>query len=120
MTKTSSLALAAAALIAVAGFSVPAFADDDSGTSFNDDLVTSALAERGIQVAGLAETATGNIRATVVLPDGSTEFQYFDGDSLQPLNSDGRSRVLSRLDVGVQPAQPGLNSLTWEDPPGND
>jgi hypothetical protein len=119
MTKTSSLTLAAAALVAVAGFSVPVFADDDAGTSFNDDLVASALAERGIQVAGLAETGFGTIRATVVLPDGTTEFQYFDS-SLQPLDSQkGNSRVLSKLDVGVEPVQPSLNSLTWEAPPSN-
>jgi hypothetical protein len=116
MTKTSSLAIAAAALVAVAGLSVPVLAEDDAGTSFNDDLVASALADRGIEVAGLAEEF-GKIRATVVLPDGSTEFQYFDADTLQPIgNRSGNTRVLSDLDVGAQPARSSVQSLTWVDP----
>jgi hypothetical protein len=120
MTKTSTLTLVAAALVATIGLAAPALADDDAGTSFNDDLVASALAERGINVLQLDESL-GKIRATVKLADGSTEFQYFDINSLQPIagpgeRSNGNTRVLSDLDVGVQPAAPVLNSLTWVDP----
>jgi hypothetical protein len=104
MTKTSSLTLAAAALVAVAGLSLPALAEDDSGTSFDDDLVAAALRDRGIDVIALAEYPE-KIRATVVLPDGSTAFRYFSIHSLQPVSGpgDGGSspRVLSRVDVGI-------------------
>jgi hypothetical protein len=118
MTKTSSLSLVAAALVAVAGLSVPALAEDDSGTSFDDDLVAAALADRGIDVVALAEYP-GKIRATVQLPDGSTEFQYFDETSLQPVSGPGagggNTRVLSELDVGVDHVAPvtDLRSLIY-------
>jgi hypothetical protein len=116
MTKTSSLTLVAAALVATIGFAAPALADDNSDTSFNDDLVAAALAERGIDVLQLDESL-GKIRATVRTADGSTEFQYFDINSLQPIAaSGGNTRVLSDLDVGIERAAPSLNSLTWVDP----
>jgi hypothetical protein len=122
MTKTSSLTLVAVAFASALTLAVPAIADDDAGTSFNDDLVKQSLAERGFDVIDLAE-APGKIRATVRLADGSTTFQYFDINSLQPLDaagSSGNSRVLTELDVGNRASVNGLNSLTWEDPPGND
>jgi hypothetical protein len=118
MTKTSSLSLVAAALVAVAGLSVPAMAEDDSGTSFDDDLIAAALAYRGVDVISLAEIPN-KIRATVQLPDGSTEFQYFDIHSLQPVAGPGEggsnTRVLSRLDVGADRVAPvnDLRSLTY-------
>ena len=122
MTKTSSLSIVAAALVAVAGFSVPAIAEDDSGTSFDDDLVAAALADRGVDVIALAETPT-KIRATVQLPDGSIEFQYFDINSLQPVSGpgegSGNTRVLSRLDVGVDRAAP-VNEYWWQSAIGPD
>jgi hypothetical protein len=124
MTKTSSLSLvAAAALVATLGVAAPVLAEDDAGTSFNDDLVASALAERGINAVQLDENF-GKIRATVQLADGSTEFQYFDIDTLQPIaasGGNGNSRVLSDLDVGVERAAPvGAQSLTWVDPDDQD
>ena len=118
MTKTSSLTLIAAALVATIGLAAPALAEDDAGTSFNDDLVQAALAERGVDALQLAENF-GKIRATVRLADGSIEFQYFDIDTLQPIEgpgAGGNTRVLSDIDVGVTPAAPSLNSLTWVDP----
>src|SRR5688572_6439409 len=102
MIKTSSLTLMAAALVAVAGLSVPALAEDDSGTSFDDDLVAAALADRGISVVELDEYP-GKIRATVRLADGSTAYRYFEIGSLQPVSGPGDegagARVLTRLDV---------------------
>jgi len=117
MNTTSSLTLTAAALVAVAGFSVPVFADDVADTSFNDDLVRATLAERGLEVSALAESFN-TIRATVTLPDGSSTFQYFDINTLQPVDgsSGGNTRVLSDLDVGPRTVEPSLNSLTWVDP----
>lgn len=117
MNKTSSLPLFGAAIVAtVVTLSAPAIAADSADTSFNDDLVRAALADRGIEATVLAENFN-KIRATVTLPDGSTEFQYFDIDTLQPVGAGGgNSRVLSRLDVGAEPKAPSLNSLTWVDP----
>jgi hypothetical protein len=117
MIKTSSLTLVAAALVAVAGFSVPALAEDDSGTSFDEDSVAAALADRGVDVIALAE-APGKIRATVRLPDGSTAFRYFDINSLQPVSGpgDGGSsapRVLTRVDVGVDRTAPA-DEYWWQ------
>ena len=78
---------------------------------------TGAMTEFRPYLERLDETF-GKIRATVRLADGSTEFQYFDINSLQPIavGSGGNIRVLSDLDVGVAPAAPSLNSLTWVDP----
>jgi hypothetical protein len=122
MTKTSSLTVLAAALVAAAGLSVPALAEDDSGTSFDDDLVAAALQERGIAVVALAEVPN-KIRATVRLPDGSTEFRYFDINSLQPVNGPGEgggnTRVLSRLDVGVDRTAPA-SEYWWQSTIGGD
>ena len=117
MTKTSSLALVAMALTAMVGFSLPATADDDAGTSFNDDLVAAGLADRGIKVADLAETAFGTVRASVVQPDGSIRFEYFDPDTLQPVTMSGdstKARVLSQLDTGSHASTAKVHSLTWE------
>ena len=122
MTKTSSLTLAAAALVAVAGLSVPALAEDDSGTSFDDDLVAAALRDRGVAVIELAEIFN-RIRATVRSPDGSTEFRYFDINSLQPVSGPGEgggnTRVLSRLHVGVDRAGPA-DEYWWRSAIGGD
>ena len=118
MNKTSSLSLSvAAALVAVAGLTAPVLAADSADTSFNDDLVRATLAERGIQVTDLAENFN-KIRATVTLPDGSSEFQYFDINTLQPIGDTvgGNTRVLSERDLGVERAAPDLKSLTWVDP----
>jgi hypothetical protein len=116
MIKTSSLTLAAAALVAIAGLSVPALAEDDSGTSFDEDCVAAALAERGVDVIDLAEYP-GKIRATVRLPDGSNAFRYFDINSLQPVSGPGddgsTTRVLTRLDVGVDRAAPA-DEYWWQ------
>jgi hypothetical protein len=122
MTKTSSLTVLAAALVAAAGLSVPALAEDDSGTSFDDDLVAAALQERGIAVVALAEVPN-RIRATVRLPEGSTEFRYFDINSLQPVRGPGEgggnTRVLSRLDVGVDRTAPA-SEYWWQSTIGGD
>ena len=116
MIKTSSLTLVAAALVAVAGFSLPALAEDDSGTSFDEDSVAAALADRGVDVIALAESP-GKIRATVRLPDGSTAFRYFDINSLQPVSGPGDGgnapRVLTRVDVGVDRAAPA-DEYWWQ------
>lgn len=119
MIKTSSLALLAA--VAVGGFSLPGLAEDDSGTSFNDDLVTAALAERGYDVQQLNEVF-GKIQARITLADGSSAIQYFDPVSLQPIDeaSGGNTRVLSELDVGLDrapvAAPNNLLSLTYTEP----
>jgi hypothetical protein len=122
MIKTSSLTLLAAALVAVAGLSVPALAEDDSGTSFDDDLVAAALADRGISVVELDEYP-GKIRATVRLADGSTAYRYFEIGSLQPVSGPGDegagTRVLTRLDVGVDRAAPD-NEYWWQSSIGPD
>lgn len=121
MKKTSSLALVAAALVAVAGFSAPVLAESGDDTDFNRDVVLSQLQGRGVD-ASQVEQWGNKIKATVRLADGSTTFQYFDIDTLQPVGGGnaGNSRVLSELDVGAQPAKPSIHSLTWVDPPGGD
>jgi len=102
MIKTSSLTLIAAVAVAVGGLSLPALAEDDSGTSFDDDLVAAALAERGYDVSQLNEVF-GKIQATIRLADGSSAIQLFDPVSLQPIdgNAGGNTRVLTDLDVGL-------------------
>ncbi|HHY49226.1 MAG TPA: hypothetical protein GYA10_05710 [Alphaproteobacteria bacterium] len=121
MTRTSiSLALLAAAAVTAIGLAVPAAASDETFT-FNEDAVLATLHERGINASSLAEW-NGTIRATVTLADGSSRFEYFDANTLQPVNGpvagNGNSSVLSKLDVGAARAvpAPSLNSLTWVDP----
>ena len=121
MTKTSSLTLAAAAFLTMAGLAAPALADDRSDTPFNDDAVLATLHEQGINASNLQEW-NGKIRATVTLADGSSTFEYFDAVTLKPVDpgvgNGTNTRVLSRLDVGDDAGAPAtdLRSLTWVDP----
>jgi hypothetical protein len=107
MTKISSLTLVAAAFTAALSLAAPALADDIASTPFDDDAVYSMLASRGVHATELG--LWGNkIRATVVLADGSSEFQFFDQTTLQRVDvgaPNRNSRVLSELDVGGRGAQ---------------
>jgi hypothetical protein len=86
MKKTSSLALVAAALVSVVGFSLPAMAEGEGDPMVPDNAssVLSSLRSQGIAASDLQLWA-GKIRATVTAADGSTSFQYFDADSLRPV-----------------------------------
>jgi hypothetical protein len=116
MTKTSSLALVAAALVAAVGFSLPVMADEnDPMTPDNEASVLSTLQSQGIVASDLQEW-NGKIRATVTLADGSTTFQYFDADTLQPLGDDnlttGSIGGSYQRNVERDAAPQSLNSLT--------
>lgn len=115
MTKTSSLTLVAAALVAVAGFALPVMADeDDPMTPFNESSVLSTLRAQGVNASDLQQW-NGKIRATVTLADGSTSFQYFDADTLQPVGDNlttGSIGVRAERNVQRDAAPQDLNSLT--------
>ena len=109
--KTSLIA--ASALIAVLGFAAPAFAGDNADTN---ERVLSQLRSNGVDAVEVADAWNGKIRATVVV-DGQQTFQYFDEDSLRPINgqaSQSNTRVLSKLDTGTSAPVISLNSLTHE------
>ena len=115
--KISSLALAA--VVVAGGLSVaPAFAANDD-PNFDGNWYVTQLQKQGINAVDANEGWNGNFRATVVLADGSQVFQYFDEDTLKPVNqSGGNTRVLSKLDVGAKarPAAPAVTeSLVGED-----
>lgn len=120
--KTSLTVLAA--LVTVAGLSAPAFADSlgsSSSTeddSFNNALVLQTLRDRGVD-ASAVEKWGDRVKATVTLADGSTTFEYYTINGLQPINSvgGGNTRVLTELDVGPRAApQDSTQSLTWINP----
>jgi hypothetical protein len=100
MTKFASVGLAAVLL--AGSFAVPAFAAPEG---FDADYYGYLLQGRGVNVAdhnGQAEVygaGKDTIRAVVELADGSTEFQYFNIDTLQPVAGAGSTRVLSELSV---------------------
>lgn len=117
MTKTSSLSLVAAALVAVAGFAAPVLADeDDPMTPFNDTLVQQRLADQGYNASDLQQW-NGKIRATVTADNGATSFVFFDADTLKPVGdnittgsiSNGNERVIHR---DAPSAAAGVQSLT--------
>lgn len=112
-----------AALVAVAGLSAPVLAASLSSDTnsfddnFNEELVLQQLKSQGIQATDLSDW-NGVIRATVTLSDGSSTFQYFDIDTLQPVSATGgNTRVLSEQDVGpVKVKAPLITGLTNEEP----
>jgi hypothetical protein len=127
MIKTSTYPLLAAAFVALAGLAAPAIADDEANANFNEDAVLATLHQQGINASDL-QGWNGKIRATVTLADGSTTFQYFDEDTLQPVGDNVATgsirgeRVARRVDsnyerpVAAPLASPtGNNSLTWVD-----
>lgn len=95
MNKIASVGLAA--VLVTTAFAAPAFA---SFREFDADFIGTQLEARGVNVADQNGTAavyqSGKdiVRAVVQLSDGSTEFQYFDLDTLRPLNG---SAVASEL-----------------------
>lgn len=117
MTKTSSLSLLAVMLVAVAGISAPAYAEENGNPGFDEEGAISKLHYQGIEASDL-QVWNGKVRATVKQADGTSTFQYFDVDTMKPIVATGNNaRVLSELDVGqTVKVQPNLNSLTWEDP----
>ena len=108
--KTSALGLAA--LLVVGGLSVPAFAaSEDNG--FDSDYLVTQLQHKGINAVDVFENSDNVIRAEVKLADGSTQFQYFYEDTLAPVKApaQGNTRVLSKLDTGVNAAPASGDSL---------
>lgn len=96
MKKTTSLGLAAILLAGV--FAVPAIAASD----FDDDFLVKQLQQRGVNATDVYEHGDNVIRADVKLADGTTVFQYFYEDTLQPVKTPtGETRVLSRVDRGI-------------------
>ncbi|MBK8084705.1 MAG: hypothetical protein IPK28_13320 [Devosia sp.] len=108
MHKLSSLALA---LMIAGGVAAPALAADSGG--FDSSWYVTQLQYKGINAVDANDGWNGNFRATVELADGSQVFQYFDRDSLQPVNASkgGNTRVLSRLDTGRTAAPASTDSL---------
>lgn len=98
--------LALAALVIAGGLAVPALAADEP--AFDSSWYVTQLQQRGIDAIDVHEGWNGEIRATVQLADGSSVFQYFYEDTLQPVvkPAQANTRVLSRLDVGDRPAAP--------------
>ena len=95
MNKIASVGLAA--VLVTTAFAAPAFA---SFRQFDPEFVGYQLEQRGVNVvdrngtADVYQSGKDTIRAVVELSDGSTEFQYFDLDTLRPLNG---SAVASEL-----------------------
>lgn len=120
--KTSRTLLAAFVSVAALA-AVPVMAqslNDSSSDAFNASQVQQQLRSKGFDVTQVNEWGT-KVQATIVLADGSSTFAYFDRDTLRPVDNQagGNTRVLSRLDVGVQPramADEGNASLTYVDP----
>ena len=112
--KTSSLAIAA---VVLAGLSAPVFASDAmSNSDFDRDYYLTQLLQKGINVTDVNEGAPGQIRATVQLADGSSKFQYFYEETLQPVKATGtNTRVLTKLDTGAKAAVPASTESLLED-----
>lgn len=108
------LATTAIALVAVAGFAVPAFANDDTDPSFNETTVLNTLQGYGYNAVE-AEKWGDRIVAEVVLADGSTQRQIFDLNTYQPVGSgDGNTRVLTEVDAGF-PASDAVPESIFND-----
>ncbi len=98
--------------IVLVGLAAPAFASDTATATFDSDLVLSALKDKGVQAVAVAEDWADKLRVTVRLPDGSTQVQYFDANSLTPVAGvQSGSRVLSDLDVVRGTKAVSLDSL---------
>ncbi|HEY4201396.1 MAG TPA: hypothetical protein VGM83_12635 [Devosiaceae bacterium] len=91
MIKNKIIALAAVALLA--GAAAPAFADDtpysngsDAGwNQFIKQGVIANLQQQGVNATD-AERWGQYVRAYVKLPNGTTQQQFFDPDTLAPVN----------------------------------
>lgn len=108
--KTSSFAIAAVVLAGLAAplASTAALASD----SFDRDYVLGQLLQKGVNATDVFEGWNGQVRAVVQLADGSSQFQYFYEDTLQPVNaSKPNTRVLTKLDVGTKAPAATTESL---------
>lgn len=94
----NKIALGLAAVLATGAFAAPAFA-----ASFDADYVGYQLESRGVNVVDQNGTAAvfgagkDTVRAVVELADGSTQYQYFNIDTLQPVAGAGSTQVLTQL-----------------------
>jgi hypothetical protein len=96
------LASTAIALVAVAGFAVPVFADEDTDSAFNETTVINSLQAKGVDAVDV-EKWGDRVIADVLLADGSTERQVFDLNTYQPVGSNnGNTRVLTEVDAGFE------------------
>ncbi len=80
--KTSALSVAA--LVGVAGAAAPALADSYKD-GFDPSYYITQLKYDGVSASAVDQVTDSIFRATVTLPNGHTAFQFFDRDSLQPL-----------------------------------
>lgn len=109
--KTSSIAIAA---VVLAGLAAPlatttAFASD---SDFDRDYVLGQLLQKGVNATDVFEGWNGQVRAVVQLADGSSQFQYFYEDTLQPVTAaKSNTRVLTKLDVGAKAPPASTDSL---------
>ena len=112
--KTSSLAIVG---VVLAGLVTPAFAGGISSDSgFDRDDYLTRLIQKGVDATDVAEGAPGQIRATVQLADGSSKFQYFYEETLQPVTAGkGNTRVLTKLDTGTRTVAPVSTESLLED-----
>lgn len=98
--KTSSLAMAA--FLVLGSLAAPVMAAE-SDPAFDAGWYVNQLQQKGINAIDAREGWNGKFIATVVTADGSQVLQYFDNDTLQPVNAaGGNTRVLSKLDTGSE------------------
>ena len=81
MFKKSIIAIST---IAMLGSAVPAMAGafGDAGHADAADSFLISLQQRGVDAVGVSEWGD-YLKATVTLPEGGTQFQYFDPDTFE-------------------------------------
>jgi hypothetical protein len=102
--KTSSIALVASILVALAAPTVASAADPDSISTFDEDHYIAALQAKGIDAVAVDENWNGKLRVTVADASGHQKFEYVYEDTLQPVGAvkATQTRVLSKVDTGVK------------------
>jgi hypothetical protein len=102
--KTSSIALVASILVALAAPTVASAADPDSISSFDEDHYIAALQSKGIDAVAVDENWNGKLRVTVADASGNQSFEYVYADTLLPVGAvqAPETRVLSRVDTGLK------------------
>ncbi len=106
--KTTSIALVASILVALAAPTVASASDPDAISSFDEDHYIAALQSKGINAVAVDENWNGKLRVTVADASGSQKFEYVYADTLQPVGAvkATETRVLSKVDTGLKTSAP--------------